>query len=64
MKQWSEVRLVVFLNHTSLFETLFIRLAPFSFIWRLSNRLLALGADVPSGNGLVTIEEPNGERRK
>ncbi len=46
MQQWPDIRLLVFLNHTSLFEPVFIRLAPFGFIWRISNQLLAPGADI------------------
>lgn len=44
--QWSEVNLIIFLNHTSLFEPLFIRLAPFSFLWRMANNLVVPGADI------------------
>ncbi len=43
---WKNVRLVVFLNHTSLFEPLFIKVAPVEFIWELSKNLLAPGADI------------------
>ena len=50
-KPWDDVNLIVFLNHTSLFEPLFIRLAPYSFIWRLSSDLVAPGAD-------ITMERP------
>lgn len=44
--KWNEIQLIVFLNHTSLFEPLFIRVAPNKFIWRLSKRLVAPGADI------------------
>jgi len=44
--QWPDVNLIIFLNHTSLFEPLFIRLAPFSFLWRLANNLVVPGADI------------------
>lgn len=43
---WDETRLIIFLNHTSLFEPLFVRLAPYSFIWRLSKDLIVPGADI------------------
>jgi len=43
---WENIRLVVLLNHTSLFEPLFIKLAPTSFIWILSKKLVAPGADI------------------
>ncbi|GGO70884.1 hypothetical protein GCM10010982_25450 [Bowmanella pacifica] len=41
-----EVRLVVFLNHTSLFEPLFIRFAPWSFVWNIAHKVIVPGADV------------------
>jgi hypothetical protein len=50
-QDWENIKLVVLLNHTSLFEPLFIRLAPIQFIWHLSNNLVAPGAD-------VTLERP------
>lgn len=46
-----EVRLVVFLNHTSLFEPLFIRFAPWSFVWNIAHKVIVPGAD-------VTLERP------
>ena len=45
-QQWQEVNFIIFLNHTSLFEPLFIRLAPYSFLWRLANNLIVPGADI------------------
>jgi hypothetical protein len=45
-QQWQEVKLIVFLNHTSLFEPLFIRLAPYSFLWRIASNLVVPGADI------------------
>jgi hypothetical protein len=38
--RWNDVRLIVFLNHTSLFELLYIGLLPVSFIRMLSKRML------------------------
>jgi len=49
--QWPDVNLIIFLNHTSLFEPLFIRLAPFNFLWRIANNLVVPGAD-------ITLERP------
>jgi len=43
---WKEIKLIIFLNHTSLFEPIFIRVAPNHFIWNLSKNLIAPGADV------------------
>lgn len=45
-QQWHKVNFIIFLNHTSLFEPLFLRLAPFSFLWRLANLLVVPGADI------------------
>jgi 1-acyl-sn-glycerol-3-phosphate acyltransferase len=52
-QQWHEVNLIVFLNHTSLFEPLFIRLAPFSFLWRIANDLLVPGADITMARPII-----------
>ncbi|MCC2607260.1 1-acyl-sn-glycerol-3-phosphate acyltransferase [Planctobacterium marinum] len=41
-----QVKLLVFLNHTSLFEPLFIRFAPWSWLWTLSHKLVVPGADI------------------
>jgi hypothetical protein len=45
-QQWREVNFIIFLNHTSLFEPLFLRLAPVSFLWRIANDLVVPGADI------------------
>ena len=48
-EQWpafSQVRLIIFLNHTSLFEPVFIGAVPLRALWRLSGELLAPGADI------------------
>jgi 1-acyl-sn-glycerol-3-phosphate acyltransferase len=45
-KQFKDVRLIVFLNHTSLFEPLFIGACPLPVLWRLSGELIAPGADI------------------
>lgn len=44
-KDWSEVKLIVLLNHTSLFEPVFLRAAPNHFIWRLAKHFTIPGAD-------------------
>lgn len=44
---FSKVKVVAFLNHTSLFEPLFIGMVPISILWRLSgDDLLIPGADI------------------
>lgn len=42
---WRGVRLILLLNHTSLFEPLFIGVLPNWFCWDLSAKLVAPGAD-------------------
>ena len=41
-----DVRLMVLLNHTSLFEPLFIRFAPWHWVWMLAQKLVVPGADI------------------
>lgn len=48
---WKDVRLMVFLNHTSLFEFLFLGGAPWRLIYRLAGRVL-----VPAAS--TTIDRP------
>jgi hypothetical protein len=43
--QWNNIKLIVFLNHTSLFEPIFLGFLPVSFLWQLSKKLAAPGAD-------------------
>ena len=42
---WKDVRLVVLLNHTSLYEPLFLGLAPIGLLWNGASRFLVPGAD-------------------
>jgi 1-acyl-sn-glycerol-3-phosphate acyltransferase len=44
--QFKDVRLLVFLNHTSLWEPIFMGGVPFNILWRLSGDLMAPGADI------------------
>lgn len=45
--EFKHVRLVAFLNHTSLFEPLFIGMVPLHILWQISsNNLLIPGADI------------------
>ncbi len=50
---WDKARLVVFLNHTSLYEPLFIQHLSFSFLWQLSERGNVPGADVTLDRPIV-----------
>jgi len=45
-ESFSQVRLIVLLNHTSLYEPIFVGFAPIHVLWRLSGELIAPGADV------------------
>jgi hypothetical protein len=50
---WSQAKLLVFLNHTSLFEPLFIQNLSFSFIWHLVGRVNVPGADITLNRPVV-----------
>ena len=50
---WKGLRLVVFLNHTSLFEPLFIGVPPATFLWRLAAHGVVPAADKTTDRPLV-----------
>ncbi|HEU4886779.1 MAG TPA: 1-acyl-sn-glycerol-3-phosphate acyltransferase [Thermoanaerobaculia bacterium] len=50
---WKGLRLVVFLNHTSLFEPVFIGVPPASFVWRLAAHGVVPAADKTTDRPLV-----------
>ena len=52
---WSGLRLVVFLNHTSLFEPVFIAVPPARFIWRLAAHGVVPAADKTTDRPLVGV---------
>src|SRR4051794_17357713 len=52
-KPWSHIRLVAFLNHTSLFEPVFLGGVPNSFVWRLAAHGVVPAADKTTGRPLV-----------
>jgi hypothetical protein len=52
-KPWRRIHLVVFLNHTSLFEPLFLGVPPASFIWRLAAHGVVPAADKTTDRPLV-----------
>jgi 1-acyl-sn-glycerol-3-phosphate acyltransferase len=54
-KGWDRIRYIVFLNHTSLYEPLYIGVLPIPFIWRISRKLIAPGADKTLDRPLVGI---------
>ena len=50
---WKGLRLVVFLNHTSLFEPVFLGVTPARFIWRLAAHGVVPAADKTTDRPLV-----------
>ena len=48
-----DVRLMVLLNHTSLFEPVFIRFASWRYVWLLARKLVVPGADVTMNRPLT-----------
>lgn len=52
---WDDIRLVAFLNHTSLFEPVFLGGVPNSFIWRLAAHGVVPAADKTTGRPLVGL---------
>ncbi|NVJ50762.1 MAG: hypothetical protein HWE13_03955 [Gammaproteobacteria bacterium] len=48
-----DVRLMILLNHTSLFEPLFVRLAPHQLIKNISRNLIVPGADITTRRPIV-----------
>lgn len=52
-KPWQHARLIVFLNHTSLYEPIFIQYLNFSFLWQLVGRVNVPGADVTLNRPIV-----------
>ena len=43
--RWNDMRLIIFLNHTSLFEVLYVGFLPVYFLRMLSKRMVMPGAD-------------------
>ena len=52
---WKKIRLVAFLNHTSLFEPIFLGVVPNSFIWRLAAHGVIPAAEKTTGRPLVGL---------
>lgn len=50
---WDDIRLLVFLNHTSLYEPLYVAVPPASFIAKLSKKMVAPGADKTMNRPIV-----------
>jgi len=52
---WADLRLVIFLNHTSLFEPVFLGIVPKRFIWRLAAHGVIPAADKTTERPLVGL---------
>ena len=52
---WDGIRLVAFLNHTSLFEPVFLGGVPNSFVWRVAAHGVVPAADKTTGRPLVGL---------
>ena len=52
---WKHIRLVAFLNHTSLFEPVFLGGVPNSFVWRIAAHGVVPAADKTTGRPLVGL---------
>lgn len=50
---WEGIRLVVLLNHTSLYEPLYSQAFPWPFVWRFVHKMAAPGADITLQRPLV-----------
>lgn len=50
-----DVRLMVFLNHTSLYEPIFLQIPPYRFLWDISARANVPAADVTLNRPLVGL---------
>ncbi len=54
-ERWRNIRLVAFLNHTSLFEPVFLGGVPNHFVWRLAAHGVIPAADKTTGRPLVGL---------
>lgn len=52
-EDFKDIRLAILLNHTSLYEPLFLSATPISFIWKLACKMVAPGADKTLNRPLV-----------
>lgn len=52
---FKKIRLMILLNHTSLYEPLYVRVLPFTFLWRLARKMVAPGADKTLDRPIVGI---------
>lgn len=50
---WHDIRVIAFLNHTSLFEPIFIGAVPISSVWQMCDKILVPGADITLNRPIV-----------
>ncbi|MFL5785980.1 MAG: hypothetical protein ACJ76H_15280 [Bacteriovoracaceae bacterium] len=50
---WNKARIYALLNHTSLFEPLYVQGLPFRFLWKMAHHLSVPGADITLNRPLV-----------
>jgi hypothetical protein len=50
---WKDLRVMIFLNHTSLYEPLFSQIIPFHYLWYLSAHFNIPGADITLSRPIV-----------
>lgn len=50
---WEKTRLLVLLNHTSLYEPLYVQALSFPFLWNLASRMTVPGADITLNRPIV-----------
>ncbi len=53
--KWDEIKLIILLNHTSLFEFLYVGVMPNSFLHKLSKRMVAPAADKTMNRPIVGL---------
>lgn len=54
-EQWQDVKVIALLNHTSLFEPLFLAPLPNHVLWDLANNAIACGADITINRPIVGL---------
>lgn len=54
-KPWDGVRLMILLNHTSLYEPIYIQALSYSYLWELAGRVNVPGADVTLNRPIVGL---------
>lgn len=53
IRDWQDIKLIIFLNHTSLFEVLFIQLISVKGLWIIADRFIVPGAEISLNRPIV-----------